>query len=96
MMRQVPIDDPHLVFVPFEEASTPPSGIIEHLKDMWWIVHPQKGIAYWRHGGPSSKHLSPWCNKSEEITRRIFASFPWADVKFIPSVFRRINPRDYA
>lgn len=32
-------------FVPVEKATIPPSGLIEHVKDHWWIVHPEKGLA---------------------------------------------------
>lgn len=79
------------VFVPIDEAIVPPGGLIEHLKDRWWVVHPEKGVAYF-----DKRHKSPQCNSNETITRRLAQAYPWAEVRFLPSVFRRINPHDYA
>lgn len=79
-----------LVFIPLEEATTPPGGLIEHLKDRWWIVHPEKGVAF-----HDKKAMSPLCNGNEGITRLLAESYPWAVVQFIPSVFRRIRALDY-
>ena len=39
--------DPRLKFVPEAEASVPPGGLIEHFKDRYWVVHPEKGLVYW-------------------------------------------------
>jgi hypothetical protein len=84
-------DDPRIEFVPLEVATIPPAGLIEHLKDKWWVVHPTKGVVYFKLSG----YLSPQCNGNEEIARRFVYMYPWAEVKFIPSVFRTINPHDY-
>ena len=87
-------DESKLVFVPLVIATRPPPGIVEHLKDRWWVVHPEKGVVYFRTG---KDNLSPQCNGNEEIARRFLSAFPeWAEVVLIPSVFRKINPRDYA
>lgn len=82
--------DPRLFFVPVAEALIPPAGIIEHLKDHWWIVHPERGLAFW-----DKLHKSPQCNSSESITRRLASAYPWAEVRFFPSVFRRVKISDY-
>lgn len=80
--------DKNLRFVLLEKATIPPNGLIEHFKDCYWIVHPEKGVVYWKH--------SPQCNKSEEITKNIAKSlYSWVEIKFIPSIFRSINPNDY-
>lgn len=79
-------------FVPIDEAVVPPSGIIQHFKDHWWIVHPEKGLAFFDSRG----WLSPQCNGDERVTRRLAQHYPWAEVQFIPSAFRRVNPSDYA
>lgn len=78
------------VFVPESVATVPPAGLIEHIKDSWWAVHPECGLAFY---GPRA--MAPQCNRDESITRRISAKYPWAEVRFYPSVFRRINPSDY-
>jgi hypothetical protein len=89
-MKVITEDDPRLRFVPIETATTPPANLIDHIKDAWWVVHPQKGLVFW------DKHRAPQCNRSEDITRRIAgAMYPWAEIRFIPSVFLRINPHDY-
>lgn len=81
--------DKRLTFIPRDKASTPPPGLIRHIKDSWWIVHPEKGVVFF-------KQHSPQCNRNKEITRRIAAMYPWAEVRFIPSVFHKINPDDWA
>jgi hypothetical protein len=86
--KTVEENDPRLSFTPLEVAVIPPTGLIEHIKDKWWIVHPTKGVCYFR------KH-SPQCNSNEEVGRRFMVMYPWAELKFIPSVFRTIEPRDY-
>jgi hypothetical protein len=87
-------DDPCWVFFPEEEAVVPPPGIIQHIKDHWWAYHPQKGLLFYRKGKRGS--MSPQCNSSEELCRRLNAHLhPWAEVKFFPSVFFRVNPHDY-
>lgn len=89
-METVSADDPRLTFVPLEVATVPPKGLIEHLKDQWWTVHPEKGLVFY-----DKKVMAPQCNSNESITRRFKEMYPWAEVRFIPSVFRRINPHDY-
>lgn len=84
-------NDPRLKFVPIEQASIPPNGLIEHLKDRWWVAHHTKGLVFWTIKGMDC----PQCNSNESITRRLSNGYPWARVVFVPSVFRRINPSDY-
>lgn len=81
-------NDKNLRFIPIAKATTPPSGLIEHFKNCFWCVHPDKGVVFWKQ--------SPQCNTNELITARLAASmYPWAEVRLIPSVFRKINPHDY-
>lgn len=80
-------------FVPEGVAVVPPNGLLIHYKDYWWVVHPEKGLAfYWRGFGNGSGQ----CNQNEAIVRKLAQSYPWATVKFIPSAFFTIDPRDYA
>ena len=83
-------NDARLIFVPLEKATVPPPGLIEHIANSWWVVHPEKGVVFW-----DKKYMSPQCNTNELLTKRFAAMYPWAEVRFIPSVFRRINPQDY-
>lgn len=86
-----PEDSPRLFFVPLEEAIVPPRGLIECIKDSWWSVHPTKGLIFW-----DKRARSPQCNSNEAIARRLQQQlYPWAECKFIPLVFRRIDPREY-
>jgi hypothetical protein len=81
----------HYRFVPLERAIVPPGGLIQHIKDSWWCVHPEKGVAFYV--GANGKHESPQCNTIQSITQRLAPS--WAEVQFIPSVFLSIDPHDY-
>lgn len=93
-------DDPRLLFVPFAEAATPPGGLIEHLKDRYWIAHPDKGILYWvQRSHRTGRIISSWpqCNSNKGVAlhEKFSSRFPWATVVFMPSVFRKIDPKDY-
>ena len=80
--------DKHLRFVPLNKATIPPSGLIEHFKDCYWVVHPKKGVVFWKH--------SPQCNANKVIADRIAEHmYPWAEVKLMASVLRRSNGHDY-
>lgn len=97
MNRSIDEQDPRLVFIPMSMATVPPPGIIEHIKDKWWAVHPTKGLVFW---GPKYKSKnaspSPQHNGRREIAEGWFSEvYPWARVELIPSVFRPVNPRDY-
>lgn len=82
-------DEKDFTFILIEVAIVPPSGLIEHLKDRWWIVHPEKGLPFY-------KGFAPQCNSNEILTRRLSKNFPWnVRIQFIPSVFHSINPHDY-
>lgn len=81
-------DDKRLRYVPLDKATVPPPGLIEHIKDSWWSVHPERGLIFFKD--------SPQCNQNEAVSRHISSGhYPWAEVQFIPSVFRTINPQDY-
>jgi hypothetical protein len=91
-------DDKRLRFMPFDVATTAPAGLIEHFKDRWWCVHPDKGIIWWSRSPQSSTpgEWSPLCNSSEACADASRLSMvPWAELRFFPSVFRRIRPQDY-
>ncbi len=84
-------DDDKLVFVPEAEAIIPPPGLIQHWQDYWWLFHPEKGLLFY-----DKKRMAPQANRLESVARDILGRlYPWAEVKQISSVFRRIDPRDY-
>jgi hypothetical protein len=87
-------DDPRLVFILKEVLSVPPSGLIEHLTNYWWCEHPMRGLIFFKLN--SRDYLHPQCTSVEVCGRAIIADlYPWARLVFVPSVFRRVNPRDY-
>jgi hypothetical protein len=90
----VPADDERLRFVPCEKARTPKDGLVHCLLDRWWVIHPEKGIVFWRPSGKGEG--SPQCNSNREITESLAARmYPWARVELIPMVMYQIDPQDY-
>lgn len=84
-------NDPKLIFIPKEKAIEPPVGIINHIKNHWWIVHPIKGLVFW-----DKKQRSPQCNSNEILTKHFKKEmYPWANVEFISSVFIQVDVKDY-
>ncbi len=87
-------DDPRLIYVPWKAAIVPPPGLIEHLKDKFWCVHPLRGLIYFKIRKQGS--ATPQCNNNINICTSIRDQlYTFSEVKFAPSVFRRINPHDY-
>jgi hypothetical protein len=83
-------DDKRLRFIPLEEATTPPHGLINHYRDRWWAVCPERGLIFY------GDTMSPQCNAIEDVARRVFGNiYPWAEIRFVPSAFQRIDPRDF-
>lgn len=90
-------DDPRLTFIKLDEATIPPGGIIEHHKAKWWCVCPRRGLIFWRPDKKYSWPGAPQCNSNEEVTRRFRERmYPWAELRFLPSAFHRVDPKDYA
>ncbi len=86
-MKTIPETDKNLRFIPLEKAMNPPPGLIEHIQDHYWCVHKTKGVVFWK--GCVQGNL----NKS--VADRLCTMYPWAEVKLLSSVFRRIDPSDY-
>ncbi len=87
-------NDPRLVFVSLEEAAIAPDGLCQHYKDRWWSYDPERGVIFWK---PERRSLSfPQCNSNEYAARyHGERMYPWAEIKFISSVFTQANPLDY-
>jgi hypothetical protein len=88
--------DPRLLFMPIATAIQPPSGIIEHIKDCWWLCHPEKGLVWYCNEKRKSFEISsPQCNSNKSAIIYFGKPYTWATILLLPSVFRRVNPRDY-
>lgn len=88
-------DDPRLHFLQLSEVTQAPDGLCAHYKNRWWSYDPERGIIFWK-PDKHSGHLFPQCNSSEDTARHLTKSlYPWAETKFVPSVFVQANPQDY-
>lgn len=89
------------VFVPIEEATVSPGGLVMCYRNRWWGVDGQDRISYYNPVGRNGRRLdpgigAPQCNGNEDIARRIMTKYPWVvDVRLLPFVFHSINPADY-
>jgi hypothetical protein len=96
-----PIDenDPRLVFVPIEQLAESPGGIVEHIMDCWWQVHPDptKGAVFWN-PRPDKYVIGygiPECDNEKSAAEKRHQKYPWAEIRFIPDVYCPVNERDY-
>lgn len=35
-------------YIPFDKALTPTDGMVRVFANWWWLVHPEKGLMFWR------------------------------------------------
>lgn len=90
-------NNPKLIYVQMDKAITPPAGLINHIKDHWWCVHPTDGVIFFRPDNKWPHPGTPQANSNRDIAESFIARmYPWAELKFIPSVFHPINPQDWA
>jgi hypothetical protein len=75
-------------FMPLDQASKPKGHIVYNIQNSWWVVHPEKGLAFFGKG-----YSSPQCNTNESISRHLCPL--WGEVKFIEQVFAPCNVSDY-
>ena len=90
--------DPRLVFVPIEEAIEPPTGARERevIRDSWWVVDPDGQLIYYQSKLATGYRFVPQCNAIEGVTRFVVERiYPWAKVRFIERVFRKVHPQDH-
>lgn len=91
-------DSPNLRYLSLDQADAA-SGICNVMRDYWWVVHPERGLAFWQRDTKQSglRGASPWGNKNKAITEKIRdMHFPWASVQEVPLVLVSINPKDFA
>lgn len=81
-----------LEYVALDEATRPRDG--EVLTDRWWVVHPYRGLAFYR-PDPKRRFRAPQCNHSEAIIDSFCADmYPGHDAIFVPVVY--VGPRYHA
>lgn len=80
--------DPRYHFLPLAEATKPRGGFLNCIKDSYWCVHPERGLAFWGKG-----HGSPQCNTNESIAKRLCPSC--AEIQKIETVFAPLKISDY-
>lgn len=82
-------DDKRIRYVSENDALVAPEGIVCHYKNRWWLVHPTKGLLFFR-------GTVPQCNFNKAVTEKMHWIAPWSVIKFYESVFVKVNPHDYA
>lgn len=84
-----------LVFLPDDHKFSATGGGLERslIENSWWVVHPEKGLAFAKEvGGQSRRWCSPQCNVSEQVARKIQEkAYPNLTVRFEPIVYVRRN-----
>ncbi len=86
------------VFMPFDKISEA-GGIVNHIKNRWWIVHPEKGLCFHPYSDKSQRpqNCSPQCNSSRAIIESLRDRLrPEFEVRFFESVLQPIDIQDYA
>lgn len=87
----VEVDDKNISFVPFAKATDAPKGFIRHIKDCWWAVHPERGLILW-----DGRIKAPQFNQNRDVVESLIPRlYPWAEARFMPSVFLPADPQDY-
>jgi hypothetical protein len=86
-------------FLPLAEAVNPPKqGLFTHWVNAWWLVHPDKGLLFYRFGRRRGWG-SPQCNTDERVTRMLFEKAPppfeGIEVQHLPSAWVPADPDDY-
>ena len=80
--------DNHFHFLPEDQILASRNWAVHQYLDSWWIVHPEKGLAFFKKG-----YGSPQCNRDESISRRLCPS--WGEIKFFERVIVPLNISDY-
>lgn len=97
------ISEDDFVFVPLEKLQEPIEGHVNCLKDRWWSVHPEKGLAFYkpkgrngkRQSGQGNQYGSPQCNRNKAIAERLSSRHSWAELQFVEVAFVPLIINDY-
>ena len=84
------IDESKITYISFDDAENAPEGIVEHIKDRYWIVNGKKGLVF--------VDDVPFVKKSEEKADQMLLNFDPRIfyVKFMSSVFRKVAMKPVA
>lgn len=80
--------NPKYHFLPLSDVLSTKAHIIYNYMNNYWVVHSEKGLAFWNKG-----YGSPQCNSNEELLKRLCPE--WGEVKFIERVLVPCNITDY-
>lgn len=75
-------------FLPEENILNTKAHIIYNYMNSYWVVHPEKGLAFWDKG-----YSHPQCNSNEELSKSLCPE--WGTIKFIDRVLVPCNLNDY-
>lgn len=98
------ISESDYMFLPVDEATAPvKAGMFQHYVDAWWVVHPERGLAFFNPPGRRRRAGSlgsPQCNTDERIARKVGpvtagTVFPEVEIRQFPSVWVPIDISDY-
>jgi len=104
-MSEVRKDD--YMFIPADEALAPADGgHYQHYVNCWWVVHPEKGLAFFNPKNARTgrrrfgRYGSPQCNADERISRMVGAKtiatlWPEVEIQQLGSVWVPIDISDY-
>lgn len=80
-----------LEYVSIEEATKPRDG--EVLCNRWWVVHPEKGLAFFRMN-PRARHRAAQCNHDRAIVEHFCTTmYPGHQPQLIEAVFTGPAPQ---
>lgn len=78
-----------LEYVALDEATLPRDG--EVLTDRWWVVHPEKGLAFYR-PHPKRRFRAPQCNSDRRMPEHLVAEmYPGHEVRYVEAAY--VGPR---
>lgn len=88
-------------FLSITSAISPISGTYSRLvQDSWWIVHPNRGLVFFKHPHYRNGMGAPQCNPNELITRKLAETiayeFPvevrWFERVWVPIDSKQVSP----
>lgn len=93
------VNEDNIIYLPFDEL-TNGEDLCKVIKNAWWIVHPEKGLAFYSHYAKNKtiQRASPWYNKDKRIVDSIIEKHYTSlglEARQIDLVIYRIDPREY-
>lgn len=75
-------------FLPESDVLSTKAHIIYQYRDAYWVVHPEKGLAFFDKG-----YGHPQCNTNRDIANRLCPE--WGEIKYFARVLVPCNINDY-